>query len=321
MSKKTLEDRVVDQYIKDQEARKEVWKDIVIDGEKTHYMISSHGRVLNSNSGYINEGNPDKDGYLMIHIMTPSRNKHIAVHRLVALMFIENPENKEHVNHIDGVKINNHVENLEWATPKENIAHSIANGLTQQRGEDNAKATHTEEQARAVCKMLEDYHNTPRKIAEELGVDESFVDGIKNGSRWIHISKEYNIDKRNLRLGENNVKAKYSDELARKVCEMLAEGKYYTNDIVEKLGVSKGFVDFIYSGRIRKDISSNYTFPPRLPKRQNEVTKVILEYLNQGLTTKEILPKVIDYFPPDTDKNKIRMAISSARSHYLGKAA
>lgn len=321
MAKKKLEDKLVDQYIRDQEAKKEVWRDIILDGEKSHYMISSHGRVMNSDTNNFLKSFPDKDGYLKIHIKTFSKDHHIGVHRLVALMFIENPENKEHVNHKDGVKTNNHVENLEWATPKENIAHSIANGLTQQRGEDNARAVYTEEQARAVCKMLEDYHNTPRKIAEELGVDESFVDGIKNGSRWVHISKEYNIDKRNLRLGENNVKAKYSDELARKVCEMLAEGKYYTSDIVEKLGVTKSFVDAIYEGYIRKDISSNYTFPPRLPKRQNEVTKVILEYLNQGLITKEILPKVIDYFPPDTDKNKIRMAISSARSHYLGKAA
>ena len=48
---------------------------------------------------------------------------------------------------------------------------------------------------------------------------------------------------------------------------------------------------------------------------------MILEYLNQGLTTKEILPKVIDYFPPDTNKNKIRGAIRSTKLHYLGKAA
>ena len=176
MSKKTLEDKIVEQYIKDQESRKEIWKDIFIDGKKTHYMVSSYGRVLNINSGNITEGYPDKDGYLMIHIKTAIKNKHIAVHRLVALMFIENPENKEHVNHIDGIKTNNHVENLEWVTPKENIAHSIANGLTQQRGEDNARAVYTEEQARVVCKMLEDYHKTPRKIAKVLGVDETFVD-------------------------------------------------------------------------------------------------------------------------------------------------
>jgi hypothetical protein len=59
--------------------------------------------------------------------------KHFYVHRLVALTFLENPENKELVNHKDGNKVNNFLENLEWATSLENNIHAIQSGLSKRR--------------------------------------------------------------------------------------------------------------------------------------------------------------------------------------------
>ena len=68
-------------------------------------------------------------GYHRIQFMALGRRVTTSAHRLVAIAFIPNPENKTDVNHKDGNKNNNHVSNLEWATRKENMAHASKNGL------------------------------------------------------------------------------------------------------------------------------------------------------------------------------------------------
>ena len=68
-------------------------------------------------------------GYRRANLKVNNKSYMRSVHRAVAIAFIPNPENKPEVNHIDGDKTNNRVDNLEWVTEKENVAHCIANGL------------------------------------------------------------------------------------------------------------------------------------------------------------------------------------------------
>ena len=71
-----------------------------------------------------------KDGYYTIGLRTNDNvKKFFRVHRLVATMFIDNPLNKDIVNHIDGNKLNNNINNLEWVTPAENTQHAVNTGL------------------------------------------------------------------------------------------------------------------------------------------------------------------------------------------------
>ena len=86
-----------------------------------------------------------RNGYLHVPLSKAGKWKWFSIHRLVALCFIPNPEGKKQVNHIDGVKFNNHVSNLEWCTNDENRAHAVANDLCSS-GEDDPHAKLTNEQ-------------------------------------------------------------------------------------------------------------------------------------------------------------------------------
>lgn len=105
----------------------EVWKDV--SGFEGKYQVSNLGRVRNAN-GRLMKGsihNKSQYKYVVLRVNNKRYNKHI--HRLVADAFIPNTHNSPCVNHIDGNKTNNVVENLEWCTYKENTAHAIKNGL------------------------------------------------------------------------------------------------------------------------------------------------------------------------------------------------
>ncbi|AWH15213.1 HNH endonuclease [Enterococcus phage vB_EfaS_9592-1] len=87
--------------------------------------VSPSGLVITKQKG-LHKGHLDKDGYRIVTVNSHPEK----VHRIVAKLFIPNPENKPQVNHIDGNKSNNRVPNLEWVTAKENCKHAWDNNLT-----------------------------------------------------------------------------------------------------------------------------------------------------------------------------------------------
>lgn len=105
--------------------RKEQWK--AIKGFE-EYQISTSGQVK-ARSGKILAPNNNGFGYLHVHLMKDGAIHVKKIHRLVAEAFIDNPQAKPQVNHKDGNKSNNTVDNLEWATRSENMKHACANGL------------------------------------------------------------------------------------------------------------------------------------------------------------------------------------------------
>lgn len=129
---------------KENNLMKEIWKDI--EDYEGLYQVSNMGRVKSlarTRKAYtpgkgdwvapvkerILRASISKDGYYCVVLAKEGVNKHQRVNRLVAEAFIPNTENKPQVNHIDGNKLNNRVDNLEWVTAKENTIHSVKNGL------------------------------------------------------------------------------------------------------------------------------------------------------------------------------------------------
>ena len=161
----------------------------------TGYAISKLGRVFSMRHSRTKSYNwielkqrLDTKGYPTLGVFTNGKRKYYRIHTFIATAWIDNPEFKKYVNHINGIKTDNRVENLEWCTPSENIKHSYDRlGHTRLRGEKSPKSKLTNEKVIEIKSLLT--QSVPfRKIAEIYGVHHSIIDGIHKGRRWGHVN-------------------------------------------------------------------------------------------------------------------------------------
>lgn len=163
------------------------------------YRISPYGLIINDR-GFVYTGHLSNDGYnkISIAISTSSENKnhlHIAVGRLVALTFIPNPENKPQICHLDGIKINEWISNLQWATGKENVRHSFENGTSNTHpGSSNGNSRYMEDQIKKACELMSVPY-PPVYIEEKTGVSRITQMNIRQGKLWTYIASKYTFPK------------------------------------------------------------------------------------------------------------------------------
>ena len=167
-------------------------------GYEDYLLVSSEGRVrsvdrtiIRSDGRYHNHPSKLKklikrsNGYLKVDVCDTSKGlyKQLSVHRLVATTFIPNLENKPTVNHKDGNKLNNSVDNLEWATYSEQQLHAFNTGLKTHKGENSPTSKLREDDVR----FIRESNLKGVELAKMFNISRQNISDIKRRKTWKHI--------------------------------------------------------------------------------------------------------------------------------------
>ncbi len=177
----------------------EIWKDVI--GYVGYYKVSSLGtikslsRIITDKNGRviqlsesIKKISIDNDGYFSTTLSKDSTVTSYKVHRIVAMAFIQNPENKPQINHKNGIRTDNRVTNLEWCTPSENVLHSYQENLRtpcwlNKFGKDNASSKPVN-QLDMSGKFIQRFNGMAE--AERItGIDHSQIAAVCRGKRRV----------------------------------------------------------------------------------------------------------------------------------------
>lgn len=220
----------------------EIWLPVtqsVVPNVAPFYYVSNLGRVYSTQYkngvGGLRQFEADKSGYISTAFVTMSREYvSVRIHRLVMETFcpIHSPE-QTIVNHINGIKDDNRLVNLEWCTPQKNVQHAYQNGLIPHMvGEINHNSKHTEDEVRIICEGLEkglSIVDTCKYAGLEVTkANRKYVSRIKRKDLWTHISNQYNIPEES--YGNRTI----SDEDIHKICLELQNG-LTPIEVVDKL--------------------------------------------------------------------------------------
>lgn len=167
----------------------EIWRDVL--GYEGFYKISNLGRLMSLNrtdkkgSNIIMKPYQSR-GYFQVNLKVKGIRKMKHIHRLIAIAFIPNPENKPHINHIDGNKGNNSMSNLEWCTPQENVRHAydILNVI-------NKRRKLSKEDVFYILSLGNFSDKKSLELSKIFNVSKSCISSIRRRTYYKNIQKEY----------------------------------------------------------------------------------------------------------------------------------
>jgi hypothetical protein len=171
------------------------YKDII--GFEGFYKINEYGNIISLDrlcstkggsfqlrKGKLLKPSIDRYGYKKTSLTDVNgKIKYLTIHRLVAINFINNPDNKKTVNHIDGNKLNNHKDNLEWNTVSEQNYHAYRCNLNSRKGELNNNSKLTVENIKEIRSLID--LKTTKELSEKFKISKPHIRNIKNNKVWI----------------------------------------------------------------------------------------------------------------------------------------
>lgn len=168
---------------------REIFKDVK--GYEGFYEVSNFGRVRSTSYKGVRILKPakTKSGYLNVIFCVKQNKVHKLVHRLVAEAFLDNKENLEQVNHINGNKEDNFVDNLEWCTIKYNNQHAYNNNLLN-RYEDRPEAKLTREKVLQIPELIKQGATTD-DLKNLFNVSRRCIDNIFEGKNWAGLGVDF----------------------------------------------------------------------------------------------------------------------------------
>lgn len=246
-----------------------------VDGIKDYYLISNYGRIFNKfKNEYCNFY--ISSGYYRVNLQTRYGSIEKQVHRLVLqchgdlqypIIPIYDISNKLDVNHKDGNKLNNNINNLEWCTRSENILHAYRTGLHPKGVDSKLTQIHDETIIVKICELIQSGYTNKEivKIINNPLITISICQGIRSRHSWKHISSKYIFKKRKGHI--------FTDDMVNNICNYFEKNPKDKNQSINdycrdalrhnNYTITSNLLDTarkIYGRKYYVDISGNYNF-------------------------------------------------------------
>lgn len=216
------------------------------------YRFSPEGRALSlmGSRPLIMKSSISSNGYVLMSFQKNGKKTRQLLHRLIGQIFVHGHKDRLQINHKNGIKTDNRATNLEWVTPKQNIAHlRDVLGSEWASGQDHGSSTITDAQAIRALRLRYKGRKSYRAIEDLTGISKGVLDGLLRGKRW---SKAF--ARSGFILPARRFSSKLSHETVLKIREEANPKKRNYGYVANKYNISKAMVCLIYNRKVYGDI-------------------------------------------------------------------